>query len=348
MRQIESDVLEIQQYQDNLHAMLTWFLSPKSRGLELVDGAHCADMLSENISLCYKKMSLNNSGQKSASISIPELVEEDYIKKDAEYLRPIIELKKFAIDKVRDYLTAFLIHGSMATLDYSMGWSDLDTYLIVSRDTLFNPIKLLELRDKLLHAYSYLLKIDPLQHHGFLLCSELDMQSYPSYYMPVEVLKHSKSLFGDLNIEFNLLDSRANATRRFQKYVEFFKKTYETGVFKHHFYNGEYLLDNFHNRNNCMYQMKNFLGFIAILPSYYLEAKGTPCYKRESFRRIKPFISTENWELLEKAESIRREWKDREKHPYKGNGLPDWIPEMLGDNYFKRIYNLVEVLWRSL
>jgi len=38
------------------------------------------------------------------------------------YLRPITKLKRFANNNLRDYPVSFLIHGSIATLDYSRGW----------------------------------------------------------------------------------------------------------------------------------------------------------------------------------------------------------------------------------
>ena len=338
----------IQQLQDNLHSMLFWFLSPKSKGLELIDGFHCARMMSQNISLGYQNLPLDNSEKIIKNLTIPELKEQEYIEKDETYLTSIIELKNFAINNLSEYLTAFLIHGSIATLDYSKGWSDLDTYLIIKKETIFNPDCLLELREKLLNGYSYLLRIDPLQHHGFLLCTEVDLQQYPSYYMPLNVLKHSKSLLGETSITFHVLPTSLNVKKRFKNHVTFFKKTYESGILKHHMYNGEYLLDNFHNRNNAMYQMKNFLEFITILPAYYLEAKGTPSYKRESFSIVQPEVPSQNWELIEKASYIRTEWENREKHPYTGNKIPDWLIEILGDNYFKRIYDLIRVLWKNL
>lgn len=338
----------MEKYQDTLHTMLTWFLSPKSRGLELVDGFHTVRMVSQNISLGYQNLFAIEGERIIKTLSIPDIDEEEYSSKDEGYLRPVIEIRKYAKNYLRDYLDSFLIHGSIATLDYSVGWSDLDTYLILSKETILDSSRLVELRDRLLHAYSYLLRIDPLQHHGFLLCTASDLEQYPSPFMPVNVLKYSKSLLGDCQITFYILPESLRRKDAFRKHLYFFKKTYETGILKHHAYNGEYLLDNFQNRENAMYQMKNFLEFVTILPAYFLEAQGKPCYKRESFDLVKPHVPSENWELIEKVSFLRMEWQNRETHPYVGNKIPDWLIRGLEDNYFKRMYELVKVLWEQL
>lgn len=343
-----TDGLVARQIQDNLHAMLTWFLSPKSKILQEVDGGHCIKMISKNISLGYKNMPFNDSECVTETIAISAIDEAEYIKKDKDYLYPVIELKRFSINNLKKYLSVFLIHGSIATLDYSKGWSDLDTYLVINKETLFDSERLLELREKLLEAYFYLLEIDPLQHHGFLVCTDLDLKQYPSYYLPTEVIKKSKSLFGQSQITFEVLSNSIGLKERFYRHIDFFKKTYESGILKHHPYNGEYLLDNFSNRDNAMYQMKNFLEFATLLPAYYLEARGRPCYKKHSFDLTRPYIPDQNWELIEKASFIRLEWQRREAHPYKGNRIPDWLIEALGSNYFKRMYDLVNVLGESL
>ena len=342
------DLSKVRALQDGLHSMLTWFLSPKSKGLELVDGFHCTRMIAQNISLGYQNLPKTTSRRIVTELFVPELDTEEYLSKDAVYLRPIIELKQYASERLRDHLDALLVIGSMATLDYSRGWSDLDTYLIVKNETIFEPNSLLKLRELLLSAYSYLLRIDPLQHHGFLCCTAADLIQYPSYYMPVNVLKYSKSILGEYRVAFHVLPGSIGVKERFQKHVGFFKKTYESGILKHHAYNGEYLLDNFHNADNAMYQMKNFLEFVTLLPAYFLEAKGTPCYKRDSFDLVRPYVPDENWELTEIAGLIRKEWENKEVHPYTGNRVPDWLIDMLGANYFKRMYELVKVLWKHL
>ena len=51
-------------------------------------------------------------------------------KSDKNYLKPIKSLKSYIDKELRDYLRDFLIHGSISTADYSIGWSDFDTFVI--------------------------------------------------------------------------------------------------------------------------------------------------------------------------------------------------------------------------
>ena len=50
-----------------------------------------------------------------------------YKKTDLEYLKPLKELKEYANSNLKQYLSGFYLHGSLATKDYIKGWSDVDT-----------------------------------------------------------------------------------------------------------------------------------------------------------------------------------------------------------------------------
>ena len=117
---------------------------------------------------------------------------------------------------------------------------------------------------------------------------------------------------------------------------------------KHHSFKGEYLLDNFHNCENGMYQMKNFLEFITIIPSYFLGAIGKPIYKKDSFDLVKPLVPLNNWEIVNKATRIRLLWPEKEKHPYTSNRIPNWLKDELGKDYFYRAYKLISSLCDKL
>ena len=62
-------------------------------------------------------------------IKMLEFKKEDYKNKDSNYLEPILSLAKYANENLKEFLLDFIIHGSISTLDYSIGWSDLDTLL---------------------------------------------------------------------------------------------------------------------------------------------------------------------------------------------------------------------------
>ena len=84
-----------------------------------------------------------------------------------------------------------------------------------------------------------------------------------------------------------------------------------------------------------------------MLPAYYLDAKGTPCYKKDSFEIVKDGFE-ENWEIIEKATLIRHTWPSKETRPYVGNLIPPWVVDILGEEYFYRAYSLSNAMLDSL
>ena len=213
--------------QQSLKNMLTWFLNPKSKGLELVDGAHAVEMVAKSICLSYADFlsALGNKEQTTrySEINLPPLEDAEY--KNNSYLTPVIELQSFCQKYLADYIREGLVHGSLATLDYSIGWSDFDTFMVIRSDTLQDASRLMELRGRLLQAYGYLTQIDPLQHHGFLVCSEGDLNCYQPSIMPLEVLRRSKNLFGACQTNINVCtEIDYSFQERFCRFPKFWKK----------------------------------------------------------------------------------------------------------------------------
>jgi len=234
----------------------------------------------------------------------------------------------------------------MATLDYSKGWSDLDTFVIVNSDTLYSPDNIIDLRYKMIAAHDYLLQIDVHQHHGFIFCSEIGLRHYYSHYLPLEVLRESKTLlpYGALRVHSNR--KKKYAVESFRKINNTLADALKNGILKHHKYQNEYLQDSFKNLNT-MYQLKYFLSIVMTLPTYYLDAKGLPTYKGESFNKVK-YDFIQDWEIIEKATKIREMWPDKEEHPYIGNEIPKWVVSILGGDYFYNAYKLSNSMFNSL
>jgi hypothetical protein len=327
-------------FQDNLHTMLGWFLSPKSLGLEM-DGDHAVQMVAQNIALGYARLEMAEPVTQETRITIPALDVTDYQDKDSQYLSPVVELGNYALEALQSDVEAFLLHGSLATLDYARGWSDFDTYIILTKETTLDSIALVALRQKLLSAYPYLLAIDPLQHHGFLCCSALDLDQYPGYYLPVEVLKLSKSFMDAKVLDIRTVDTSAQEIRGFFNRIQFYKQVTETGILKHHAYQGEYLLSDYRNAGNGLYQFKYLLNNVAITPSYYFGALGEPTYKGEAIEKIKGYLSAVSLATLEKVSYVRSAWQAREVFPYPTNQIPVWVQETIGKDYFRLVYEFM-------
>ena len=265
--------------QADFNQLLSWFLSEKSTYIEKEEPWNIS-IFSQNISYLYRKLPIVNEGLNQASIPINLLSNEELLVKENDYFNPIIGLKKYVNEYLSEYVCDFLIHGSIATLDYSKGWSDLDTLVIVNSKTLLDSQKLVAFRTKIIKAYSYLLEIDTLQHHGFIFCTESGLNQYFSHFLPLEVISKSKSLINDGVIKVSYNRSIDDALKLFKLKNALLHAAYLNQVLKHHKYQNDYLYENFKNIN-AMYQLKYFLSIVMTLPAYYLDAKGTPCYKKD-------------------------------------------------------------------
>tara|TARA_Y100000590_G_C15619496_1_gene977013 strand:+ start:206 stop:1234 length:1029 start_codon:yes stop_codon:yes gene_type:complete len=331
-------------YTDNQLAfnnLLSWFLSKKSKILDK-QGEWAVDMVAKNISVQFLYLKKEKKKKFKKKVINIKIVNKSYFNEiDKIFFYHVKNLQKNA-KKLNIFVQNFLIHGSFATLDYQKGWSDLDTLVILKEKSILEYKKLKLLRSSILNLEKYLYKIDPLQHHGFIFITNLDLSNYHSAYLPMEVLHNSLSLTKSEKIKINYYRDKKFWKKKLLYIRALFKQAHKKKILLHHPYNGIFLKENFQNLN-AMYQMKYFLSLIMILPCIYLDAIGKPAYKKYSFNILKNNLEI-NDELIKKATNIRNLWPKKEKHPFKNNRIPKWLIKILGRNYFKRALNLVDEL----
>ena len=287
-----------------------------------------------------------NELEKYEYVQMLEYKKEDYKRKDLLYLSPVTRLAEYVNKHLKEFLVDFIVHGSISTLDYSVGWSDFDTLIIIKKDILKDPEKLLILREHILYLIPELYAIDPLQHHQFIITTENAILSSSYSILPSQVFNFSKSLLGSKTLKISKNRKKKNATRTIVSIKSLFKDSFEQGYMDHHKKQNIALEDNFRNKNT-MYQLKYFLSCIMTLPTYYFDAIGQPCYKKYSFKDF--YSKTKiNSEILDKSSQIRKYWPEMEKFPYEGNLIPDWICGILGKDYFKRAYDFSSEISQSI
>lgn len=244
-------------------------------------------------------------GRDTKSAAKPECTELEfagYKKSDLDYLNPLKELKGYARKSLKQYLSGFYLHGSFATKDYIKGWSDVDTLAIISRNTLENPEKLLELRDKMYLMRRFFYRVDPLQHHGSIIISEYDIKNYCQAYFPVAIFRHAKSFFDEDRAEtFKTRDYSGEALSSMFWFVSYFRK-----------------LNKEKKYNMGSYDLKVLLHSITLFPSMYLQAKGILGYKKFSFDIAKKDFKMESWKVIDDVSSLRRSWKSPGAMPLAG------------------------------
>ena len=222
---------------------------------------------------------------------------QNYPPEDWDYLSPIFELKKYSEKYFTEFVKGFYLHGSLATMDYIPYWSDLDTFMIISKDTIRHPEQLLELRRRSLQSHTYLYQIDHHQLHGHLLISEFDLDYYPQTFFPTVLLDYSQSFSKDHNpLVFNLRDCTSERLAAFwNDAVLYFANKAIQG-------------------KNCWRTLtptrekKLFFHRIMTFPLFYLQAKGIHAYKKHSFQKAMTEFSKDDWGVVQEISSIMKHW----------------------------------------
>lgn len=243
--------------------------------------------------------SIKKTGTKANKIESQKFNFKSYPEEDFSYLKPVLELKKFANEKLGEYLADLHIHGSIATGDYVKGWSDLDTLIIIRKSALSNSSSLLKLRDLLYKSKKYFYKIDPLQHHGHMIITETDLDYYCQTFFPLVLFKYSKSAFGEKCFNIKVRDSRAENIDRFSSFVRYFRNLRFNKIF-----------------SMGSYDVKFLFHMVTLFPVMYLQAKGIHVYKKFSFAMARTDFDENLWEPIEAVSEARKKWKAPREMPF--------------------------------
>ncbi|MDY2587088.1 nucleotidyltransferase domain-containing protein [Winogradskyella aquimaris] len=202
----------------------------------------------------------------------------------------IADLRALIKEKYADLFYAVIVHGSVATNEV-VPYSDFDGLLII-KDEFANSNRLQRFK---LDSTKLILKFDPLQHHGWFQIKESDLNNYPQYYLPYEILEHSKVIFSRkddllLNIKFD--ESKIDYKKSLSQLITGIQQQLDGDVSKMR-----------------MYEFKSYLSKIMLLPSMYYSAKYRKgIFKKDSFELVKPLVSENAWHCIEVSSDIRQNW----------------------------------------
>ena len=270
-------------------------------------------------------------------------IHEAYLAEDRDYRARVAALCGFVREELAGFLSHAYLHGSLATLDYEPGWSDVDAFLVLRQETVTDGARLLEFRRRCVEAWPLFLAVCPLQHHGFMVATEADLLDYPSHYLPVPALEQALGLLPDQGpSRFYLRAEDAGAAANLLERSQALREAVQEGALRHHPRDGVYLLARYRNAQDGMQQLFSLLGYAMTVPAYVMDGCGQPCYKRESFAAARPHFSEETWTFLQRASAIRKEWSRKEGVAYRGNAIPAWVQAMLGPDYFEAASRLLE------
>lgn len=249
----------------------------------------------------------------------------------------VLEMMK-ALSPLESVLHSAYVHGSLATGEEN-AYSDFDGLLIL-KDAIFEDrTKLSRAAATLNSLRFYMHRQDPLQHHGWFVLSETDMQSYQEDFLPVETLRLAKCIFPSTTSELSIrLDRNADFKRPFFRLCRSIEKKLINSPSKYN-----------------LYSIKAILSEFMMLPSLYVQAKtGKGIFKKYSFETMRTDFDQQDFEVMDKVSSIRSRWNIelsesekrflertdfyswyRRKHiQYK---IPSWLSSVFDDELFIRM-----------
>ncbi len=213
---------------------------------------------------------------------------------DKKYLGGLKDLQAYVQSNLNG-LEGFYLHGSFATKDYVLGWSDVDTIAIISDASMRDPKKLIALRGKLYQLRKFFYAIDPLQHHGITLITKKDMERYPAPYFPLEIFPYAQSLLKqDREYTFRVRESYTEALQALFYFIDFFRKLHSE-----------------RHGSFSSYTQKYIFHAISLFPALYLQALGINMYKKFTFDYAKKHFSKKEWQVIDQVTKIRDDWKQK-------------------------------------
>ena len=268
------------------------------------------------------------------------------------FLIPVGKLWQYACEHLTENVAGLYLHGSLSTLDYVPGSSDLDALLVINNSTLSSPGRLLAARHHAIQSLRWFYRIDFSQHHGYFVLTEFDLDHFDDALFPSILFAISTNLLGPNVVRLrrrSILEDRTLPFRKMVTRIESVSKGSES--------------------LNGWFELKLFLQGVLLLPSLYLQAVGSPTYKRDSFAPVQTLVSSDAWQIIEKVTQLRAlgiqkslilPWADEQLtrlpspwtasmiHRWFRNGIPATVFDVLGDNWVRQSVALADSLSNRL
>ncbi len=199
-----------------------------------------------------------------------------------------------ALSSVRHQLAGAYLHGSLATGEETQ-YSDFDALVVVRDDVMKAPARLTQLARSLCSARRIMLEADPLQHHGWFVLTESDLEYFDDSYMPVALLQFSKSLLPDQGLELRIQMRECSRDRHmtFGRVASGMETSLRSAR----------LVSN-------LYYLKIALSQFMLLPALYVQARDQQgIFKKFSFEKARKDFSISQWHCMDHVSALRREWR---------------------------------------
>ena len=202
-------------------------------------------------------------------------------------------LSKFTVSAscLSPFSSGYFFTGSVADGRIAYNYSDVDTVMIVRNEVLKQPEELMTLRKYTVDLLRYFYAIDPLQHHGHFLVSELELSYYDQHFLPLSLWHEVVPI---LNIRKLALCERTDPDSR----LMVLKSMACTSQ--------KWCRDGLPHED--LYQLKAAVSLVQLFPAVYLQSLGDFVTKRDSFEKARGHFPEQLWDPILRATALRAQW----------------------------------------
>jgi len=204
----------------------------------------------------------------------------------------VVSMMHYLENHLSPYIAGAYVHGSIGTNE-EIPYSDFDALVILKNEVLNDARKLSVAARLLNNARSIFFNMDPLQHHGWFVITERDLEHYPEAYFPPELFRHAKSLMPGRGLELSLaLDSKTDFRSPLKDLCWSIEKKLKKEMYP-----------------ASLYLLKNLLSEFMLLPALYVQARNKKgIYKKFSFEEAKKDFTRDDWRIMDEVSVLRINW----------------------------------------
>lgn len=204
-----------------------------------------------------------------------------------------LKISEYLNETAGDQLLGAYVHGSIGNSE-EVPYSDFDGIVILKSSCFVNKEVLFRVVKALKETAHMMLKMDPLQHHGWFVLCEKDLLDYPEYYFPHELFLHAACLFGNSHLTIHL-----RAAGYHNEFMKGFNHLSDSILNK---IGSKKFLEN-------RYGFKNLLSEFMLLPAVYFQAKtGKGIFKKLSFELLRKEQGIMHG-IMDEVSAIRETWE---------------------------------------
>jgi hypothetical protein len=202
-------------------------------------------------------------------------------------------MMRFLATHVPGDIVVAVVFGSLGTRE-EIPYSDFDALVVLRRETVDSRVRLVRCARALFRAQKFMFRQDPLQHHGWFVLTEGDLDDYPEHHLPVASLLGGQALCPP---------DGATLSLRPRLDLPLLRDRFRALC------SGVRSISGRITPTSSSYLWKSLLSEFMLLPALYVQVRdGRGIAKKESFGAARVDFTASEWEIMDDVSRVRREW----------------------------------------